>query len=1619
MKNKIKKQLAIILMGFTVFMGFLTYTAPISNADFWSDTKDLFKFEEDEQLSFTQYKGGLTELNAEGYDGSLTKSTNIKDFVVKIVNFALGFLGLAAVIVVIYGGVLYVTAAGDTDKTETGKNAIKFAAIGLLIVMGSYAFVNTIIQGTGGEGEEGNAQYVVGPTNGASFNAAAVEVRTIARDMYTKFSLFAQTINDFVSMTSDLSKSSLTSGEPSKAAILTYLNSIKIKINNIKSKSAKFSSSYNELTDFIRALDRNIDKINNTSDTVKKEIYGFIDDGTEYNEDLEKEWKKIRTKLTSNDDKYSFSSLTTLIQADYAASFEKDYNKITELYLSLGTNIQTQDKVVNAYTEMVGTDSSSYKAFKKALETDFISSGNINTVKLDKAALYFIQGLENQLTFSNELSKVKTVVARLKADVVTGSAPLIVTFDVTESVDPAGGSLLAENVDIFVEGGQVEDPYSHEKVEQDLGDAVVCNDTASAEIVGATFKQCIFQHPGTYTATTKIKSNGDFLEGSSSLLIKVDPPTTKINMNLELANGADIPVIEYYSNGLLKTNHNVIPVTIEEAQPISFDASETENVSNYRWDFGDGEVYESDLQVAKIDVISHKFKEAGTYTITLELTNQLNQVDRKIFTLEVGTIAGRIHVSPQSNIFINNPIAFSASQSSSTSGNIRDYNWEITNRNGEVLVLGSSKSKSDFSYEFREPGVYFVDLTVTNEEGSSGKAERIELEVKSKDPVAKINHDIPKTNKPSTVYLDAYRSFDPDGEIEDLRYEWRISPDSEDGKNWEIIEGLKTDYGFEGVSAVVKFNTKADYSIDLKIIDTKTENTNISEEYGEDSLDLTIDNTLDLDWGENQEVTALIEDGFAEIDFTIISEQGIAYEIGFGDGKSKNGDFEDEINITHRYASAGKYNVEVTVYDKDDNDNSMKRRFFIGGGDMPIARIGLLVNDNEVLELSEPIIVTKNDRLQFNASQSKNLDGTGRDLKYQWDFGDTNTGSSKQENHKYKELSPASTGFYIITLKVYDKDDPTKFDQDEIHINVMNEAPFFSAVQGLIQENYKGKLTTPIIVNMRVYGAHDTDGDIVKYKWWYFDFDDPEEKLGIQITENHETQMTIGTMGKEGQKLKYGFGLEITDSDGLTYSNEEAIEKGDYSSIEVINGKNAAPESTFKVNATSVLVGEEVTFTSASSDPDGQIVKYIWDFEGDGFFNNIPTDQPSLTHKYTEANLDGYEVKLKVIDDKGGESISEAVKIFVDTDSAPPVAAFKYRVVEGSKGMKVSFTNNSTSDTESGAKIQKYKWDFDTKSTLETADSDGDGEKDNDEDSKSENPTRLYEEAGKYSVKLTVFDSSGNKDEVTNEIQIPLSNPPVAAFKYKVIDGKVVFENNSAADRNSDAELEKFIWDFDTDSELDSADSDGDGDLTNDTDSTDKHPMYEYEFSGVYNVKLTVIDNQGNSDEVIREVNFTKGSSTSQNYFDGDGNQDSGNNSGNGTDPGEYFSGNSSNDNSNYDNGLKLNDQKLYNITAFWETDTAPSSVDGIIYLKKAKARLKFDFSQSIGAIAFYTIDKNILADSDGDGINDNDEDFKTIMPGTWTTNFNASMGEKVISRLTVSDVRGNVDITDIEIRFE
>ncbi|MDO4611409.1 MAG: pilin [Candidatus Saccharibacteria bacterium] len=86
----------------------------------------------------------VTPVNPNGNDDLVGSITGI-------LNAIIGILGLVCVVVIIIGGVNYMTSAGDAGKVKKGKDTILYGCIGLVVCALAFAVVNFVISGILGQ----------------------------------------------------------------------------------------------------------------------------------------------------------------------------------------------------------------------------------------------------------------------------------------------------------------------------------------------------------------------------------------------------------------------------------------------------------------------------------------------------------------------------------------------------------------------------------------------------------------------------------------------------------------------------------------------------------------------------------------------------------------------------------------------------------------------------------------------------------------------------------------------------------------------------------------------------------------------------------------------------------------------------------------------------------------------------------------------------------------------------------------------------------------------------------------------------------------------------------------------------------------------------------------------------------------------------------------------------------------------------------------------------------------------------------------------------------------------------------------------------------------------------
>jgi len=227
--------------------------------------------------------------------------------------------------------------------------------------------------------------------------------------------------------------------------------------------------------------------------------------------------------------------------------------------------------------------------------------------------------------------------------------------------------------------------------------------------------------------------------------------------------------------------------------------------------------------------------------------------------------------------------------------------------------------------------------------------------------------------------------------------------------------------------------------------------------------------------------------------------------------------------------------------------------------------------------------------------------------------------------------------------------------------------------------------------------SSDPDGTIASWYWTFGDGD-----TSIQQNPTH-TYSDDGT---------YPVSLLVTDNDG----NTDEILKD-------VQVSNIGPSSGFTYAPVDPTDADTISFTDESTDSDGSIISWFWDF-GDG--STSSSQHPS----YMYATEGDYIVSLTVTDDDASQDTSTQQ---ITVLNYGPNADFSIDPENPSTDDTIQFTDESF-DT-SGDTIDSWYWEF------------GDGST-----STSQNPVHSYAENGSYQVNLTVTNSTSRASHTYSRI---------------------------------------------------------------------------------------------------------------------------------------------------------------------------------------------------------------------------------------------------------------------------
>ena len=205
-----------------------------------------------------------------------------------------------------------------------------------------------------------------------------------------------------------------------------------------------------------------------------------------------------------------------------------------------------------------------------------------------------------------------------------------------------------------------------------------------------------------------------------------------------------------------------------------------------------------------------------------------------------------------------------------------------------------------------------------------------------------------------------------------------------------------------------------------------------------------------------------------------------------------------------------------------------------------------------------------------------------------------------------------------------------------------------------------------------------------------------------------------------------------------------------------------------------------------------------------------------FNHSFLLKGIYYYYVYVRDISSNTAQS---AIKKFVI--AYKPTASFIFSPQQPTELDTITFDASASNDTDGS--ITNYTWDF------------GDGSK-----AYGMIVQHQYKFDRSYIVKLTVYDNDGAWDTIEKEVVV-INIPPVANFTYTPVNpivGQLVQFNDSSYDM--DGGIYIWQWDF------------GDG-----TTSNEKNPTHSYSKDGIYNVTLTVWDNDYASNSTTKQIVVT------------------------------------------------------------------------------------------------------------------------------------------------------------------
>ncbi len=653
-----------------------------------------------------------------------------------------------------------------------------------------------------------------------------------------------------------------------------------------------------------------------------------------------------------------------------------------------------------------------------------------------------------------------------------------------------------------------------------------------------------------------------------------------------LAGGGQLPNVAPTANFTKSTSF--LGLAVDATSSTDVDGT----VAGYSWNFGDG-------GTATGATANHTYATSGTYDVTLTVTDDDGATGT--VTQQVTVTANQAPTAaftPTTNFL---GLSVDATASSASDGTITGYSWNFGD--------GGTAAGATANHTYAAPGTYTVTLTVTDGLGATGT----------------VTHDVTVAAEPPNVAPTA--SFTNSASSLVLSVNGSGSSDSDGtvtGYSWNFGDGGTA----TGASATHSYAAAGTYTVTLTVTDDDGATGTFSKDvtvagvavYADDTFERSVANGF----GSAPTGGTYTYTGSAA-NFTVAGGEGRITLPSAGVSRAATlspagaQDVESTVDFTLNKTPTGGGTYIGSVLRKNGNtEYRLRVRVRPGITNLQLLKVvngtESAVGTTQTIPGSYTAGMVGHIKFRVSGSGTATLAGKvwfGNDPEPAgWQLETTDATAQLQGAggvgvHGY--ISGSSTEVPVVVA----------FDNLKVRSTVGADVPNIAPTAAFTPStNFLG-------LGVDAVASNDPDGSVTGYSW---NFGDGGTATGA--TANH-TYAAAGT---------YTVTLTVTDDDGATGTTSQQV------TVAAQPPANVAPTAAFTPNANFLALAVD---GSASSDPDGALTGYAWNF-GDGGTANGAT----ASHTYAAAGT--YTVTLTVTDDDGATgTTSQQVTVSAQPPAGP------------------------------------------------------------------------------------------------------------------------------------------------------------------------------------------------------------------------------------------------------------------------------------------------------------------------------------------------------------------------------